>query len=423
MKMKLIYPRWRKLDRQTPFNLPPHGPVVFAASLPEYVDITFVDENVEELTTDDHPDIVAISIMLSAQMNRAFAIAQAYRKRGIPVIAGGISAALHAEELTQHVDSVFLGEAEGRMEAVLNDIQTGQLKKTYNHLQEHPQMSLIGPARRDILNREKYMYRGMPMVDLFHASRGCRFNCFPCCTPYLGGRVFRSRPMDKVVQELSQIENNRIFIVDNSLAQDAAWEETLFKAIAPLKKKWISHPIEDDEKLLKLAYEAGAWYVYQAIVDTSDVIRERVKRYHGNGIGVEGTIILGTDDQSRDDIKRLIDFLLDINLDLAEFTILTPFMHTPIRQFLEIQGRLLDNGWDDYTCDRVVFKPKQLTIDELQQAYYDTWDTFYRERGQEVRMGELFMKVIQREMADGTYQPGKRNFNRRIKKKTNSVLI
>jgi len=415
--MKLIYPKWRKLDRQTPFNLPPHGPVVFAATLPEYVDIDFVDENVDVLSTDDHPDLVALSIMLSAQLPGSFDIARIYRERGVPVIAGGISAALHAEELSLHVDSVFIGEAEGRMEAVMNDFQNGQLKKRYNYLQDHPPMSLIGPARREILNRDKYMYRGMPMVDLFHASRGCRFNCFPCCTGYLGGRAFRPRPLKRVVEELSQIENNRIFMVDNSLAQDDAWEANLFKAIAPLKKKWISHPIKDDEKLLKLAHNAGAWYVYQAIVDTSDVIRERVKRYRDNGIGVEGTIILGTDDQSGDDIKRLIDFLLEIDLDLAEFTILTPFMHTPIRQSLEKQGRLLDRGWHDYTCDRVVFQPRQLTVDELQQAYYDAWDTFYRERGQEVRMGQLLLKVIQREIADGTYQQRNRNFNRRIRKK------
>lgn len=415
--MKLIYPKWRKLERQTPFHLPPHGPVVFAATLPEYVDITFVDQNVEDLVTDDHPDIVGISIMLSAQLPQAYATARAYREKGIPVIAGGISAALHAEELTQHVDSVFIGEAEGRMEGVLEDARNGQLKKIYNYLQNHPRMDLIKTARRNILNRDYYAYRGMPMVDLFHASRGCRFNCFPCCTGYLGGRIFRPRPIDQVVKELSEIENNRIFIVDNSLAQDDEWEETLFKAIAPLKKKWISHPIKDDEKLLKLAYEAGAWYVYQAIVNTSDVIRERVKRYRDHGIGVEGTILLGTDDQTLDDIKRLIDFLLEIDLDLAEFTILTPFMHTPIRQSLEQEGRLMDKGWEDYTCDRVVFQPRHLSPDELQQAYYDAWDTFYRERNQEVRMGQLFMKVIQREIADGTYQPRKRNFDRRIKRR------
>ena len=45
MKFILIYPKWPKLNRQTEFHLPPHGPVVFAASLPDDVDVEFVDEN------------------------------------------------------------------------------------------------------------------------------------------------------------------------------------------------------------------------------------------------------------------------------------------------------------------------------------------------------------------------------------------
>ena len=50
------------------------------------------------------------------------------------------------------------------------------------------------------------------------------------------------------------------------------------------------------------------------------IILKNDKHYHDYGIGVEGTILLGLDNQSEDDIKRLIDFLLEIDLDLAEFT-------------------------------------------------------------------------------------------------------
>ena len=49
MKMTLIYPKWPKLERQTEFHLPPHGPVVFAAAVPDEVDITFIDENVRTI--------------------------------------------------------------------------------------------------------------------------------------------------------------------------------------------------------------------------------------------------------------------------------------------------------------------------------------------------------------------------------------
>ncbi len=404
MRMRLIYPKWRKLERQTHFNLPPHGPVVFAATLPSWVDVKFTDENVDVVDLDDTPDVVALSIMLTAQLPRAFALADHFRSRGIKVIAGGISTALHSEEVAQHVDSVFIGEAEGRMEKVLDDLRKGLLQPVYDFAMDSPAIELVGTARRDILNRERYVHRGVKMLDLVHASRGCKFKCFPCAAPFLGGRVFRPRPIAKVVEEIEAIDNNRLFIVDNSLAQNAKWEEELFRALIPLKKKWVSHPIEDNDKLLDLAYKSGAWYVYQAVFDTSDVIRDRIKRYRDHGIMVEGTILLGTDDQDADYIKRLVDFLLEVKLDLAEFTILTPYLHTPLRARLEKEGRILSNNWADYTCDKVAFQPKKMTVDELQNMYYYAWDTFYKERHQELKMGDLFMKVIQREITDGTYQ-------------------
>jgi radical SAM superfamily enzyme YgiQ (UPF0313 family) len=281
-----------------------------------------------------------------------------------------------------------------------------------------PPIETVGTARRDILNHERYMYRGVKMLDLVHASRGCKFKCFPCCTPFLGGQSFRPRPISKVIEEIESIDNNRLFIVDNSLAQNYQWEEELFNALIPLKKKWVSHPIEDDDKLLDLAYKAGCWYVYQAVFDTSDVIRNRIKRYRDHGIGVEGTVILGTDDQDSDSIKRLVDFLLEVNLDVAEFTIMTPFPHTPIRAQLEKEGRILSNNWADYTCDRVVFQPKKMSCTELQNIYDYAWDAFYKERPQEFKMGDLFMKVIKREVSDGTYQspPKSKDYVRHTRK-------
>ncbi len=405
MKWKLIYPKWRKLERQTPFHLPPHGPVVAAAEVPEEVELEFVDDNVDELDVGDNPDLVALSIMLTAQLPRAIEIAGYYRRRGVAVLAGGISAMLHWEELADHVDSVFLGEVEGRLGGVLDDLQNDRLAPVYNYMTDFPAIESVGTARRGILNYDRYVYRGVRMLDLIHASRGCRFNCFPCCTPYLGGCQFRPRPIDKVVEEVRSINNGRLFFVDNSLAQDHDWQERLFTALIPLKRKWVSHPIENDDGLLDLAYRAGCWYVYQAIFDTSDVIRRRVRNYKEHGIAVEGTIILGTDDHDEDYIKRLVDFLLEIELDLAEFTILTPFAHTAIRAQLESENRILSNNWADYTCDRVVFKPRRMSPEKLQDMYYYAWDAFYESSSKEMKMGELFRRVLTREMEDGTFQP------------------
>lgn len=405
MKCKLIYPRWNKLPGQTTFNLPPHGPVIFAASLPSYVDVSFTDENVEEINFDDECDFVAISMMLTTQVKRGWAIATEYRKRGKKVIFGGISTMLHAEETLQYADSVFLGESEGRMEEVINDLRNGTLKKVYNYMGKQPPIEIVGPARRDLYKRDLYNHKGVPMVDLFHASRGCRFSCYPCAVSYLGGRCFRPRPIEKVVEDLATIDNNRLFIVDNSLAQNKEWEMQLFKELIPFKKKWISHTIEDDPEVLDLAAQAGAWYVYQAVYDTSDYIKERVKRYHDYGIGVEGTILLGLDNQTEDDIKRLIDFLLEIDLDLAEFTILAPFPHTKAYDDLMRQGRIFDHDWDHFNAGQVVYQPKHMTPERLQELYDYAWKSFYQDESQEQKMFKLFSKVMMREMEDGTYRP------------------
>jgi radical SAM superfamily enzyme YgiQ (UPF0313 family) len=268
-----------------------------------------------------------------------------------------------------------------------------------------PDVSLIKPARRDLYKRELYNHKGVQMVDLVHASRGCRYSCYPCAVSYLGGRCFRPRPIDAAIEEIAGIDNNRLFIVDNSLAQNTQWEMDLFREMIPLKKKFISHTIEDNPKVLDLAAQAGSWYVYQAVYDTSDYIKERVKRYHDYGIGVEGTILLGLDNQKEDDILRLIDFLLNIDLDLAEFTILAPFPHTKAYDDLMRQGRIFDTDWDHYNAGQVVYQPKNMTPQRLQELYEYAWKTFYKDETQEEKMFKLFTKVLLKEMEDGTYKP------------------
>jgi radical SAM superfamily enzyme YgiQ (UPF0313 family) len=403
MKMLLIYPSWRKLEGQTEFHLPPHGPVVFAATVPPHVELKFIDENLQTIDFSEPCDLVGLSIMLTCQLPRAFEIIRRFREAGVPVIAGGIATMLHSEEVAAHADSVFLGEAEDRFAGVLDDLKAGRLQRKYDYMGSPPDTDRIGTARREILDRNLYNYRGVQMLDLVHASRGCRFNCYPCCSSFLGGKEFRPRPIRRVIEEMESIRNNRLFLVDNSLAQDRGWLVELFTAMAPLKKKWVCHPILDDDHILDLAARAGAWYVYQAVIDTSDLIRDRIRRLKDHGIAVEGTILLGADDHDADYIKRLVDFLLELKLDMAEFTILTPFPHSPCRARMAEEGRLLTDDWSQYTADRVVFRPRRMTPEKLQEMYQYAWDAFYAGSGYQIKMGDLFAKVIRREIEDGTY--------------------
>lgn len=393
MRVHLIYPRWPKLPGQTPFDLPPLGVIQAAACFPEGIELTVTDENVCPVDLDAPADLVGISLMLTCQTPRGYELARLLRERGRTVVLGGLAVALHEEEARQHADSIVVGEGEGLIEQMVSDFAAGRLQPVYRR-SGFPDIARVPDPRRDLHDKQRfYSYKGWELVDLVETSRGCTFDCAPCCTPFLGGRVHRIRPMEHVLRDIARC-SPLLFIVDNSLEQDREYQKRLFQALVPAGKRWISHPISPDPELLELARDAGCWYIYHAIYTISDKIRDRIKLFHDHGIKVEGTILLGLDHHTEDFVKRFIDFLLTIELDLAEFTVLTPFPHTKYWEQLEAEGRIFDRDWSHYNAGTVVFQPKLMTPDTLQRLYHEAWTQFYAERSQSVRMSQLFLDVL-----------------------------
>ena len=393
MRLCLIYPAWPKLAGQTPFTLPPLGIIQAAASVPDGIDVSVIDENVEPIDFDGDYDLVGISMMLTCQTPRGYEIAQAFRAKGKTVVMGGLAVALHAEEAAEHADAVVIGEAEGLIEPMVADFLAGGLRPIYrrDHL---PDISQIPNPRRDLHDKKRhYSYKGWELVDLVETSRGCRFNCAPCCTPFLGGRQHRIRALDRVLADIEGC-SDLLFVVDNSLEQNVEYQKELFRAMAGMGKRWVSHPITPDPEVLRLARDAGCWYIYHAVYTISDKIRDRVQRYHDHGIGVEGTILLGLDDHTESFIDRFLDFLITIELDLAEFTVLTPFPHTRYWHDLKDEGRIFDFDWSHYNAGNVVFQPRHMTPDRLQWFFEEAWRRFYGEESQSLKMSKLFLKVL-----------------------------
>ncbi len=393
MRLHLIYPRWPKLAGQTPFALPPLGIIHAAACVGEGVTVTLTDENVAPVDLDLDADVVGISMMLTCQTPRGYELADQFRAKGKKVILGGLAVALHEEEAAGHADAIVVGEAEGLLDRALLDLQAGRLQRVYRHA-TLPDIRRAPLPRRDLHDKARhYSHKGWELVDLVETSRGCTYNCAPCCTPYLGGRVHRPKDLDRVLEDVERC-SPLLFFVDNSLEQSVEHQKSLFSALKGMGKRWISHPISTDPAVLKMAQEAGCWYVYHAIYTISDKIAERIKRMHDHGIGVEGTILLGLDEHDEDFIKRFIDFLLTIDLDLAEFTVLTPFPHTRYWDQLEAEGRIFDRDWSHYNAGNVVFQPRRMSPETLQELYDTAWQRFYAERSQALRMSELFLQVM-----------------------------
>ncbi len=294
------------------------------------------------------------------------------------------------------------------MEEVIGDFQAGKLRKVYDFFDNRPPTEWIGPARRDILQRDLYNYKGVQMVDLVHASRGCRFNCYPCCVSFLGGRQFRPRPIDRVVEEIAGIDNNRLFVVDNSSPGQQMGKGPLSRPDPP-QEELVLPPHRGRPGDPGPGRPGGGLVRLPGCLRHLRHHRERIRRYHDHGIGVEGTILLGLDDHTEDGIKRLIDFLMEIELDLAEFTVLTPFPHTRTFDDLHREGRILSYDWNDYTADKVVFQPRNMPPEKLQELFHYAWDTFYRDEPQSYKMFKLLKKVSEKEHRDGTYRRRRRD--------------
>jgi len=400
MKLLFIHPSWPKLPEQTAFNLPPLGMIQAAACLPDDVEIHVINENLEPVPLDNDYDLIALSTLLTCQAPRAYELAAAFREKGKTVIMGGLHASLRPEEAGRHVDALCIGEAEGLIEEMIADFQAGSLKKVYARQPgQFPDIAHLPNPRRELHRKEAlYSHKGWELPDMVQTARGCRMNCPPCCVPFLGGRRHRIRPRHQVLEDLDNC-GDIVFFVDNSMEQSIDYQLELFGSLKEYGfekagRKWISHPISCRPDVLKAARDSGCWYVYHAIYTISDKIKDRVALMHDYGIKVEGTILLGLDDHTEDFIKRLTDFLLEIDLDLAEFTILTPFPHTQIEQQLEKEGRIIDRDWRRYNAANVVYQPRHMSPEKLQELYESAWRTFYAERSQTVRMSELFMDVI-----------------------------
>jgi radical SAM superfamily enzyme YgiQ (UPF0313 family) len=398
MKVRLIYPIWERIYYQTKYILPPLGVLVVGGLTPDDVEVELTDENVGPIDFDEDVDLVAISTMLLAQAKRAYEIADKFRARGVKVVMGGLSVSTVPHEAALHADAIVIGEAEGVWPQVLADFKNGELKKRYSRSNGYVPGAEIGSPRRKLLNKPAYNYRGVEMLDLIETSRGCKFACYPCQVPTVSGSKHRIKAIDRVIEEMASIPNDRLFIVDNSLEQNEAHQLELFRAMAESKldKKWVAHPISVKPEILEWAQRSGCWYVYHAIFKPSDLIRERIKLHHDHGIGVEGTIMVGLDNHDTDIFKEITDFLLEVNLDLAEFTVLTPFPGTRVFDDFKANGRMLHEDWSKYNAEQVVFKPKLMSPEQLEEGYRYCWTEFYKEMSEPERMYRLFRRLSRR---------------------------
>ncbi len=388
MNILLVAPGTDNLQRKmrvVPF--PQASLPLLAALTPSRHEVTIIDERLENIDFDKKWDVVGITVM-TATASRAYYIADEFRKRGTKVVLGGIHPTALPDEAIKHADSIVIGEAEGLWEELIEDREKGELKKFYSH-DCPPPLTGLPFSRLDLLDK-RYLLK-----YVFQTTRGCPHNCGFCSVSTFMGRRYRHRPVEEVIKEISLYPNSRIIgFLDDNIVGNPRYSRELFQALVPFRKKWVSQgtlKLAENDELIKLAAQSGCIALFVGFESVNednlkkmhknfnqvDKYKKLIDKFHEYNIMIIGSFVFGFDEDDPSIFQRTLNFLEGVNLDFAQFSILTPLPGTEVfKQFTE-ENRIFSYDWRKYDFAHVVYRPLRMTPQELQDGYNHVFRQFY----------------------------------------------
>ncbi|MGD2187573.1 MAG: radical SAM protein [Desulfobacterales bacterium] len=380
MKIELISPSLQgPRNLGADFHFPQMALALLAGLTPPDIEVSIVDELLQPIDFDAEVDLVGITVNTKSA-HRAYAIAEKFRHRHIPVVLGGIHPNVARDEASQYADALVLGEAEGNWERVLADFGNGSLKKYY-YLERVPRLENCPIPRRDLLQKNRY-----DTINLVQTSRGCPYKCNFCSVASLYGVGVRVRPVDDVIAEIKTLAGDDIIFVDDNLIGKTKYVKELLTRLAPLKKKWIGQAavtVAYQKEVLKLLKKSGCAGLFvgfetnsrsslKEVRKTQNINRdyfEAVKRLHDHGIAILGSFIVGFETDAKSCFESLLEFVVKSKIDVVDVTVMTPYPGTVLYERMKAENRLIDvHWWHKYDASDVVFKPKRMTRVELYEG-------------------------------------------------------
>ena len=356
---------------------PPLGLMTVAALLPRSWKKRLVDTNVERLRDRDlaWADVVLLSAM-HIQGDSLMAIVERCRALGLRTVVGGpIASSVPAAELK--ADHVVIGEAESLIAGLALDLEQGTARPVYQAT-ERPEMTTSPLPDLSLIKMSRYSTMAVQY------SRGCPFNCEFCDIIEIYGRRPRTKAVAQVLAELDQLRaagwREAVFIVDDNFIGNKARAKELCTALAEWRGQFkvsfdfnteASLNLADDPELMQLMKDAGFNSVFLGIEtpDESGLIAsnklqntrrsllDSVATIQSYGMQVMGGFILGFDTDRDDIFDRMVEFIQKSGIPIAMVGLLQAMPGTQLFRRLRREGRIVDAGKGDNTCDRLNFLP------------------------------------------------------------------
>ncbi len=331
-------------------------------------------------------DVVCI-YTITSNAPRAYEIADRERKQGRRVLIGGFHASSLPEEAARHADQVIVGEGEG----VILDVIEGKIT---DRIVRAPLVCDL-----DSIPFPDYSLLKTPCEAAnVMTTRGCPFCCSFCTTSRMF-HPYRERSVESVISELRYYKKLGFKYMN--------FEDDNFTANKERTKKILRRMIEEnlifketfffgrtdlarDEELMDLLQKAhlnrvlvGIESLNQKSLDSINK-RQKIEDIKKCAAGLQkykirliASLVLGLDDDSREDIRAGVQFCRHIHAYQLQPAVLTPFPGTPVyRQFAE-EKRMLTTNWRYFDMMNVTFLPKHFSPWELQKEFIHAVRSFY----------------------------------------------
>jgi anti-anti-sigma regulatory factor len=105
---------------------------------------------------------------------------------------------------------------------------------------------------------------------------------------------------------------------------------------------------------------------------------ESIKKIHDHGIMINGGFIFGFDTDDEGVFERTVEFVLKNRITLPTYHVLTPMPGTKLFYQLKTEGRIFDYDWSKYNSGNVVFYPKLMPPETLQEGYFWAFHETYK---------------------------------------------
>jgi hypothetical protein len=353
--------------------------------------------------------LVGLVAVQSNQFSRALDIARPLRAAGIQVVIGGfhVSGCLSMlpqtpPELQHALDmgiTLFAGEAEGRLDGLLQDAASCRLPPIYNYLNDLPRLDraptpfLLGNNVRLTLGK----------LSAFDAGRGCPYQCSFCTIINVQGRKSRGRSADdieRIVRRNLAEGISRLFLTDDNFARNKDWE-MIFDRLIKLREEaglrvylmiqvdTLCHKIPN---FIEKAAAAGVRQVFIGIdsvnPETLIAIKKRQNKiteyrklllaWKNAGVVTTAQYILGFPNDTPESIRRDIEiFKNELPVDMMHFYCLTPLPGSEDHQTFWRRGVPMDSDMNLYDTEHAVVDHPKMSRAEWKNIYCEAWSIYY----------------------------------------------